>query len=591
MKYGFRNNFFRRVIIPDDILIRDGISCGDSIIIQAGIDNGNIHFNYDSNACISCQRIMGYIYRHYNKKPIGYVIAALSKDIKELSNSYNIFCKNNKLGDSLRKECMIKPLEIVYNFFQKLEHEKYNNYSNIDTSKNLDCDACVSTGRIAWNKNTVEKNEFTSDGEDDSTKFTLEFRKKWMPLSKIKLDENEKENLKKNIQNLTEEDAYKLFTLKIDQMIFYHLERNKFFYRPNIVWKSILYRQYRHRIVKKEIDKISQYIRQNKLEAYFVKGALLQDMYTSDVGIRVFQDYDILAFSGNIAFSIATFLFKNGFKIYYSEFSIKKINNGKNVEYTGHFHLQKVIYGLYNVIIDINFPGFPLGRVSLYVPMSTSDGHISDIDTFIITLCHLFKHRDVFMKDINDLYLILRKEPDIDNLIYNIRKYDLEYFFIIAVKYISNNYNLRTEYLDLLNKKINFNNKDIENWPYDYTTVYNFKRNDWNNRIIKYEDNKRIYLFPLAIFNKNLLLTLNVKENIRSECVDDIGNNMIFIKYYNIRLLLCGMGLFWDNDNDINKISRNELEDYVNKLLEDISMKDNVVYLPYYLERIDRWFI
>ena len=47
----------------------------------------------------------------------------------------------------------------------------------------------------------------------------------------------------------------------------------------------------------------------------------------------------------------------------------------------------------------------------------------------MITLCHAFKHRDVPMKDLNDLYLMMQKrELDYEYILQRIQLYGLEFY-------------------------------------------------------------------------------------------------------------------------------------------------------------------
>ena len=49
-------------------------------------------------------------------------------------------------------------------------------------------------------------------------------------------------------------------------------------------------------------------------------------------------------------------------------FHQKVVING-NIRFSGHFHLRKVLHNQFEVVIDINYPGFPLGRIDLYNPL------------------------------------------------------------------------------------------------------------------------------------------------------------------------------------------------------------------------------
>ena len=598
LNYYINKSVNMQIIIPDDILIRDGISCGDDILIQAAVNDDNIlEFNFQCESCLQCKAIMGYIYNNYNRQPIILVIDKLKEDYSNVLNNFNNFCFKTFGLNNLRKSCIIKPIDICIKFFKKLSSFNYINFTNKDTKKDLDCDACVSTSRINWrNENILNVNNEQGEIKKDASDYPIEYRKTWMPLSKIYLNENEIKELKKISSSIDEADTKKFLKMKIDQMLFFNIKKYCGNDYKKIFWKSVWYRQYREIIVKNEINLIKEFIISKSLKAYFVKGAFMNQFYKNDIGIRTFLDYDIIAESSEIAFEIATYLFQRNFKIFYSEYSIKKIieDNG-NITYTGHFHLQKLIYGQYKIIIDINFPAFPMGRVSLYRPKRINNYKISLEDEFVITLCHLFKHKDVFIKDINDLYLLIKENLDLKYLENQIKVNKLELFFSVAVKYIMDNYDLLPSNIkdiqDVL-KSLSTENIDIKNWPYNYKQVYKFKLEDFSIRTQKHQDNDRIYLFPLVIFNKILQITDEIKRILvnKYDNLKELDTSLYILNYRDNNYLICGMGIFWDNSNDINNVKRQDIEKFLNELVDIIDMRANLVYMTYYLEHYSKWF-
>lgn len=580
------------IIIPDDVLIQDGVSCGDSIVIHAAINNERLFIKFNCEACILCRALAGYIYHRYNQKSIVYVLQYLKKEVLYAKEDYDSFCLSVFKQDKLRKECILRPLEMIYDFIKKISDEKIEEYKSVNTNDNLDCDACVSTGRIAWNKDRSIVNNKSYIQHKDTSDLSTNFRRKWMVLGKIYLSKSEIKSLNSTISNATSDDIYMIRQLKIDQMIYHHMKKNNIPYEAHETWKSVIYRQNRFSMLKPEINNIFEYIKNNNIRAYCVKGSYMKDFYDKNIGIRIFLDYDIVAESADDAFRIATYLFKRKYKIFFSEFSIKKIEEKKaNSYYTGHFHLQKLIYGKYKIIIDINFPGFPMGRVAVYTPYNIDNNVISREDHFVITLCHLFKHKDVFMKDINDLYLLLKNGINAQILSDYIKQNKLQFFFLVAIKYIENNYDLNQEIFNELYSYIDEDSVDIGNWPYDYADVYRIKRHDWTMRTQKFADNDRIYLFPLIVFNKYVNLEkFMFSEYFLQYKIECIQDNMYFIKYNDARLLLCGMGIFWDNENSVDRISREKMEIVIYDIVKQIKMDNSIVEIPYYLKRIDEWF-
>lgn len=595
----------KKIILPDDILIRNGIACGDNIIIQASVDDDILEFNYECDACLQCKAIMGYIYSQYNCRNIDEVIMYLENDYKLSLDKFDFFGKKIFFVNNLREICVVKPIEICLSFFKRLKNN-YVEYNKIkDTKKDLDCDACISTGRIQWRKKEFpgkEIKDYSSsktctdnmEKQDESADYSIDYRAKWMPLAKIILNEEEIRTLQSSASLLTYNDIIMFSKMKIEQMIFFNIKKYcSTENAKNPIWKNIFYRQYRARIVKKDVEYIKKVINDNALDAFFVKGSFMSRFYDEKTGIRLFLDYDILAKSSEAAFCIATNLFKIGYKIFYSEFSLKRIQNGGETDlYTGHFHLQKIIYGQYQIIVDINFPGFPLGRIALYYPQMTNNNNISLEDEFIITLCHLFKHKDVYMKDINDLYLLFRLGLDFNYLKKRIVDNNLELFCEIASSYIVNNYDLSSTIIKNIKKTFINSSIDIGCWPYDYNQVYGFKRLDLDNRNKVYIDNDRRYFFPLALFDTYVDFDDRIKKlySIKSARVQKMDSSMYQLSHCGFSYLICGMGIFWDHSNNYREGDRKIVEEILNMIVKVLHMQEQIVYMPYYIDRQGKWF-
>ena len=579
------------IVIPDDILVRSGISCGDDIIVQAALNDDVLEFNFACEACTHCRAAMNYIYARYNQKPLTEVIDALSSDCSTAREDFEGFCERAFGFGHLSKPCVIKPMEICLQFFEGLRHIEQANRANEDTKRNLDCDACVSTGRVDWRHESAAC-KFGAPEETPSD-YPLEYRERFMPLAKIFLNTREISELRKVAGTISQADVMKFLKMKIDQMIFFNVKKYCGAEYLNPIWRNIRYRQYREVIVRDEIEALKKFMIDNSLKAYFVKGAFMRKFYTSDAGLRLFLDYDIVAASGATAFNIATYLFRRGFKIFYSEYSIKKIQSDENdAKYTGHFHLQKLIFDRYKVIVDINFPAFPMGRVALYSPQDVSGDQISLEDEFIITLCHLFKHKDVFMKDINDLYLLLREDIRIDVLRRLILENRLNLFCATAVKYIIDNYDLPTEKILQLTEAFEVDGTELGNWPYDYRQVYALKRRDLNERVHIFRDNDRMYFFPLVLFDKPFEMSTTVEKFLseRYDVLEKADESLYMLRHARNDYLICGMGIFWNNANDQSEVVRSDVEQLVNEAVDILQMRRHAVYMPYRLARQDKWF-
>ena len=590
----YLNRNSKDVIVPDDILVRSGIACGDAITIQAELNNNILKFNYQCDACNHCKAVLGYLFTNYNDKPVASVINKIQSAMEELTADFDSFCLKIFGQGNLRRSCVEDTFKTCLDFFLKLKDSSYEQQKIEDTKSNLDCDACISTGRVAWrNPSESLSTSKTPLAKISSTDYPFDFRKRWMRLAKITLSSEEIEELRSLVDELTYDHVLKFARLKIEQMIFFHVKKYCAPKHNNPIWKNIPYRIYKKVILQNELLHLKNFIDENKLQVFFVKGAFTSELYEENIGLRLFKDYDMIALSAEDAFTVATFLFANGFKIFYNEFSLKKIDTKDgSCLCTGHFHLQKFVWENYEIIIDINFPGFPAGRISLYRPERYIGTQISLEDEFIITLCHLFKHKDVFMKDINDLFLILNLNLDYKYLRHQLDCNRLNFFAKITVKYILQNYNFCNERKSWLEKFFDTKDFEIGDWPYSYEQVYKFKRAELYQRSKHYIDHDRIYLFPLIIFDRPLKMHDRFISRIKSRpCeIEKINDQLYLLQYENFRLLICGMGVFWDNANDAEKCDRLSLERELNNIAESDEIKDHIVYLPYYLEQNRNWF-
>ena len=583
------------VIIPDDVLVKSGIACGDALTLQAELNDGVLKFTYQCDACRHSRAVLGYLFKNYNGRPVDFVLEQMQTALTELAADFGSFCKKVFGQAEMRRDCVADTFQTCYDFFKKLTANSYESQQIADTRSNLDCDACVSTGRVAWRKpaESLPASSALPEKVESTSDYPFEFRQKWMRLAKVTLSAEEIEDLRSEAANLREEHVLKFAKLKAEQMIFFNIKKYCPPNHKNPIWKNIPYRLYKKAVVRSEVIRLKKFVEENQIRAVFVKGAFTDALY-ENIGLRLFKDYDMIAMSAAEAFKIAAFLFKNGFKIFYSEFSLKKIETRENsVVWTGHFHLQKFVWDNYEIIIDVNFPGFPAGRISLYYPERYAGTRISFEDEFIVSLCHLFKHKDVFMKDLNDLFLILKQNLDYEYLTRQLSRYRLDFFAKAAVKYILQNYELPDEKKSRLEKIFNTSDFELRDWPYSYAQVYQLKSDELQQRSRHYVDHDRIYLFPLAIFNQQLNLNEAVISRISSRpCeVEKLDEQLFMLKYREAKLLLCGMGIFWDNSNEAEKCGRHSLEKELNLLIELAGMREHLVYLPYNLENRRVWFL
>ena len=167
--------------------------------------------------------------------------------------------------------------------------------------------------------------------------------------------------------------------------------------------------------------------------------------------------------------------------------------------------MQKIIDDTYMLELDISFPGFPINRTELFYP-EVSNNEIALEDQIIITLLHLFKHSDIYMKDINDLYYMLKDSRlRMSRLNDLLQEYHLMYFFSIALCFIMVNYPDEDNMFGRVADYMNIENKKIqkvldEGWPYDVNVHRQLKQEDLMKRIKNKPESERLYLYPVVIF-------------------------------------------------------------------------------------------
>ena len=344
----------------------------------------------------------------------------------------------------------------------------------------------------------------------------------------------------------------------------------------NEYWKAPAYLIQKNEVTSKQFEVIRDYIINNRLNIYFVKGYVSQKYYENPY-LRIHSDYDIISNSSKDAFELTTYLLKNGFTIRPNLFSIKNMNYKGEDVVTGHFHLQKIIDDMYMFELDITFPGFPINRVDIFYP-KLNNNEISIEDQIIVTLLHLFKHSNIYMKDINDLYYMLNRKINLKYLKEKIDEYKLNEFLSVAVMYISKEYPINAERIKKIIDLFKIDEKILDKypkWPYDNEMHLKIKKKDFEERTQSKKEADRKYLFPAIIFvNKCEFSNIEVlKQNNEFE-FKKILDNIYEIVFEDYTFYLTSIGIFIDNYIDTEKLSRRKCLDILEKFLNTINKKD-----------------
>ena len=563
-----------KILIPDLILEKEGIACGDKLVLSGEIDDNIILFKFNySMSCELTVAVCNYIMIEYNDKNYDTVI----EDIQNLKNNIE---RDNKVLFKMfdlnyeqylhRFECMYAPIKLMMTFLKEIKNTEYKFTQKPDTHYNMECDACTGACRINWNNEKIEKID-----HHKKKKYSTEYLEKWLPLGKIVLKEKDKENLKKVCKDMNKEDYQFLSDHTMNSFVLQHIIENC----PELLneyWKAPAYLIQKNEVTSKQFEVIRDYIINNRLNIYFVKGYVSQKYYENPY-LRIHSDYDIISNSSKDAFELTTYLLKNGFTIRPNLFSIKNMNYKGEDVVTGHFHLQKIIDDMYMFELDITFPGFPINRVDIFYP-KLNNNEISIEDQIIVTLLHLFKHSNIYMKDINDLYYMLNRKINLKYLKEKIDEYKLNEFLSVAVMYISKEYPINAERIKKIIDLFKIDEKILDKypkWPYDNEMHLKIKKKDFEERTQSKKEADRKYLFPAIIFvNKCEFSNIEVlKQNNEFE-FKKILDNIYEIVFEDYTFYLTSIGIFIDNYIDTEKLSRRKCLDILEKFLNTINKKD-----------------
>ena len=323
------------------------------------------------------------------------------------------------------------------------------------------------------------------------------------------------------------------------------------------------------------------------------------------------MDFDYLAYNFDDAYNLINFLVENrGFKFSFNgsvPFSFKAVYFKDEEVLNGHIHLEKILQNKYQVIVDINMGGFPLGRTQL-IPFTPKDG-LSIEEVSCITISHVFKHETVYMKDINDLYYMLQN-----------KNFNWKYFRdLISYYELTDYYNYIYHFLSKIadfpikkssNSIYSSLNRKLNMWPYSFKShfylkllllctnnkkTFGYKKgieetiqqlcNNMNlldshkYRIICNYMNTRVYLYPILLFN-NLLR--NIKSNNLIEYID-----LNIYKYKNLLILPIGIFMLQDGNESI---THHKLNQEISELIEILGVDLTNCDFDFYIEsRKDLW--
>lgn len=589
---------------PDIIKESNGIACGDVLSLSAYRENDKLFFRFDGDACRVAWKVAEYLETAFSGK--------LELDIKK--NLERLRCEQYLDSEQWiaecithRRDCVESPISLLFGIIG----EKTVCEFDIKDKNVLACDACVSTKSINWKPN-IENSKETSLKEiaKELKNMDVPIESEFQKLGLCVLTEEKQKAFKRRLEKITEKEFKLIKKLRLAVLLFnnarkYNLCMDK--HIEELAVKQIVSLN----VANEEIKIVDEYIRNEDLRIDAVKGGKTNSYYPCGI-FRTHMDFDYLAAEFEDAFKLISFLINNRkFKLVIGgsvPFSLKSVMNRNGEEVlTGHIHLEKILQDKYQVVVDVNMGGFPLGRTGII--QCNKEGKVELEDLICITVSHLFKHEYAFMKDINDLYYLLSsQELDKLKLVERLHNYELTNFFFIVYAFLKRNMDLSIDIQ--IESNLNISQKRIGVWPFSRKAHFYIKAIDMLalnckqfgekkgtretiNQIcgvkgeiatVKYAKlvckmNERVYLYPVTIFG-NYLSGLDQEELIN--IADDIWRIN--------QLLILPIGVFLIQDGSEIEFSREQLNNEIGNLLNVLGLDDTICNTSYVMEaRKDIW--
>lgn len=589
---------------PEIIKESNGIACGDTLSISAYRTENRLYFRFDGDACKVATKVADYLMDSFSGK---YECEILENVERLKIGQYNEDEHWLVELSIKRKSCVESPINLLY----EILGENLSGEIDIRGQSILACDACVSTKPINWKLDIKDSKKCgLRDIYNKLKTMDNPVESELQKLGLCFLSEKEQARFSIRLSQVSDKDFKLIKKLRLAVLLFnnaiqYNLTLDKKI--EELAVKQIVSLN----VANEEIKTVNEFIWKNKLQIDAVKGGKTNKFYPEGC-YRTHMDFDYLAAKFDDAFKLISYLInERQFKLVIGgsvPFSLKALlNTDKEEVLTGHIHLEKILQNKYQVVIDVNMGGFPLGRTGII--QCNKDGKIELEDLICITVSHLFKHEHAFMKDINDLYYLLSFEGlDKDLLVNKLKKYKLVNLFMIVYKFLRKELLLNTE-VDI-EDTVEFSKKRLDLWPMSRLSHFYIKAKDMYelninqfgevdglqesiNQICdgtgkietkKYCEltsnlNERVYLYPIVIFNRYII-------NLEMEDLINIETG-IFRKG---QILILPIGFFLIQDNIYPDFSRNKLNSQIDNLLYKLGLSDSVCKLDYVMEaRKDTW--
>lgn len=589
---------------PDIIKESNGIACGDTLIINAYRDDDKLFFSFSGNACRIALKVADYL-----------MDSLSGKDEREIYESIERLRLGHYKEDEhwikelsiKRKACVDSPLSLLYESI----NENYSCEIEAREQSVLACDACVSMKPINWK--SVKKEEKIDGLCDIANELKIIDNPNEYEMQRLGLcvlAEREQSLFAEKLEHISDKDFKLIKRLRLAVLLFNNAKQYKLPLDKRI--EELAIKQIVSlNVANEEIRIVNAFIEEFNLRIDAVKGGKTNKYYPEGC-YRTYMDFDYLAAEFEDAFKLISYLInKRNFKLVIGgsvPFSLKAVlNMDKEEVLTGHIHLEKILQNKYQVVIDVNMGGFPLGRTGII--QCNKFGKIELEDLICVTVSHLFKHEHAFMKDINDLYYLLSYlELDTDLLVKKLKRYELVNLFMVTYCFLKKELQLDTNIN--IDGTIEFSRKRLASWPMSRKSHFYIKARDMfelnrkqygeqaglketinqicgkSGEIVtrKYFElthtmNERVYLYPIVLFNRYV-------ENLENRKLINVGSDMFRIEH----ILVMPIGLFLIQDNSYSEMERDILNVKIMKIINTLGIDVSSCNLDYVMEaRKDTW--
>lgn len=589
---------------PEIVKESNGIACGDTLSISAYRDDNKLYFSFSGEACKVAVRVADYLIDSFSGKDERKIFEC----VKRLRiGQYTEEEQWIKEYTTKRKSCVESPIGLLYEILNEASFcEIYTQEQSV-----LACDACVNTKPINWKPEKKDKKikglqAIARELKTIDNSIESEIQR----LGLCILSEQQQEHFSDRLAIVSDKDFKLIKKLRLAVLLFNNAKKYKLSLDKRI--EELAIKQIVSlNVANEEIRTVDAYIKESKLRIDAVKGGKTNQYYQEGC-YRTHMDFDYLAADFDDAFKFISYLVnERHFKLVIGgsvPFSLKALlNTDKEEVLTGHIHLEKILQNRYQVVIDVNMGGFPLGRTGII--QCNKAGKIELEDLICVTVSHLFKHEHAFMKDINDLYYLLSSsELNTDLLVEKLKRYELVNLFVVAYCFLKKELQLDTNIT--IDGTIEFSRKRLTSWPASRKSHFYIKARDMfelnrkqygeqaglketinqicgkSGEIVtrKYCElthtmNERVYLYPIVLFNRFV-------DSLENQELINVGSDMFRIEH----ILVLPIGLFLIQDNSYSEMERDILNVKIDKIINTLGIDASLCNIDYVMEaRKDTW--